>query len=154
MGNLKNPRPEQVLEALPLSCISGPWKCTVTAAGNAQHQAWGGGWGAQYPVSIRSINAAMSKRSMPQAKALFRGNELGLGAWQRTCCSRHLSPRLLCALEAQALSSSSCLALARRLRLCRRLALARRLRPCRQSSESSALAACAVGAQALLRPSG
>ena len=75
---------KQVLEALPSLYISGPWKCTITPAGNVQHQAGGGG--GQWPVSMRSFKTAMSKQSMLQAKALLRGNELGLGAGHRTYC--------------------------------------------------------------------
>ena len=80
-----NPWLEQVWEALPLFCISGPWKCAMGAAGNVQHQ--GGG-------------AIASQHEKLQ-------HDLGLGAGHRTYCSRRVSPRLLCAAEAQALLSSS-----------------------------------------------
>ena len=106
---VSRPWPKQALEALPSLYISGPWTCTITPAGNAQHQARGGQWPVSmrsFKTAMRSFKTAMSKQSMLQAKALLRGNELGLGAGHRTywlvasalaSCSRP---------NAQALSSS------------------------------------------------
>ena len=80
-----NPWLEQFWEALPLFCISGPynrrsWKCTTSGR--------------------RGGGAIPSQHEKLQ-------HDLGLGAGHRTYCSRRVSPRLLCAVEAQALLSSS-----------------------------------------------